>query len=99
MYEVHTNEEIEWFINMCIFYHVSLLPNPLQNTQQHQHKCTCKKKKCCFRYHHPLPPMHETKILVTFQIDGNHSFSQHSLLEILSFATSHYAIDMQLTCN
>jgi hypothetical protein len=33
MYGVHTNEEIEQFINMYISYDVSLLPNPLQNAQ------------------------------------------------------------------
>ncbi len=43
MYEVHTNEKIERFVNMYIFYDVSLLLNPLQNAQQHQHTCTCKK--------------------------------------------------------
>jgi hypothetical protein len=26
MYRAHTNEEIEWFINMCIFCDVSLSP-------------------------------------------------------------------------
>jgi hypothetical protein len=35
MYRMHTNEEIEQFINMHISYDVSLLPNPLQNAQQH----------------------------------------------------------------
>jgi hypothetical protein len=44
MYEVYTNEKIERFVNMYIFYDVSLLLNPLQNAQQHQHTCTCKKK-------------------------------------------------------
>jgi hypothetical protein len=28
-------------------YDVSLLPNPLQNAQQHQHTRTCKKKSFC----------------------------------------------------
>jgi hypothetical protein len=31
MYGVHINENIEWFLNMCIFCDVSLLPNLLQN--------------------------------------------------------------------
>ncbi len=41
MYEVHTNEKIEWFINKFISCDISLLPNPLLNAQQHQHTCTC----------------------------------------------------------
>ncbi len=44
MYGVHTNEEIELFVDMCISCDVSLLPNPTQNAQQHQHTHTCKKK-------------------------------------------------------
>jgi hypothetical protein len=44
MYGVHTNEEIERFVDMYIFCDVSLLLNPLQNAQWHQYKCTCKKK-------------------------------------------------------
>ncbi len=44
MYRVHTNEEIEQFVDMYISRDVSLLPNPLQNVQQHQHTHTCKKK-------------------------------------------------------
>jgi len=47
MYGMHKNEEIEKFLNMYISCDVSLLPNPLQNVQQHQHTCTCGKKKCC----------------------------------------------------
>jgi hypothetical protein len=43
MYGVHTNEEIEQFVDMYIFCNISLLPNPLQNAQQHQHTCTCTK--------------------------------------------------------
>jgi hypothetical protein len=43
MYGVHTNEEIEQFVNMYISYDVSLLPNPLKNAQQHQHTHKCKK--------------------------------------------------------
>jgi hypothetical protein len=38
----------EQFINMCIFCDVSLIPNPLQNAQQRQHTCTCKKEKTMF---------------------------------------------------
>jgi len=44
MYGVHTNEEIELFVDMYISCDVSLLPNPTQNAQQHQHTHTCKKK-------------------------------------------------------
>ncbi len=35
MYGMHTNEKIEKFVDMHISYDVSLLPNPLQNAQQH----------------------------------------------------------------
>jgi len=48
MYGVHTNEEIEKFVDMCISCDVSLLPNPLQNAQQHQHTRTCKQKTMLF---------------------------------------------------
>jgi len=44
MYGMHTNEKIEKFIDMYISCDVSLLPNSLQNAQQHQHTRTCKKK-------------------------------------------------------
>jgi len=44
MYGMHTNEKIEMFVDMYISCDVSLLPNSLQNAQQHQHTCTCKKK-------------------------------------------------------
>jgi hypothetical protein len=44
MYEMHTNEKVERFLNMYISCDVLLLLNPLQNAQQHQHTCTCKKK-------------------------------------------------------
>jgi hypothetical protein len=44
MYGMHTNEEIEKFVDMYISCDVSLLPNLLQNAQQHQHTHTCKKK-------------------------------------------------------
>ncbi len=37
MYGMHTNEEIERFVDMNIACDVSSLPNPLQNAQQHQH--------------------------------------------------------------
>jgi hypothetical protein len=46
VYGVRTNEENEWFVDMYISCNASLLPNPLQNAQQHQHMCTCKKKNC-----------------------------------------------------
>jgi hypothetical protein len=35
MYGMRTNEEIEKFVDMRISCDVSLLPNPLQNAQQH----------------------------------------------------------------
>jgi hypothetical protein len=44
MYGVHTNEEIERFVNMYISCDVSLLPNLVQNAQQCQNTHRCKKK-------------------------------------------------------
>jgi len=62
---------------MHIFHDVSLLPNPLQNAQQHQHTHTCKKKNnVVCRFHYPLSFMHETKNLKPFQINENYPFSQ-----------------------
>jgi hypothetical protein len=53
-----------------------LLPNPLQNAQEHQHTRTCKiKNKIVCIFHYPLSPMCE--ILDTSQIDGNYPFSQY----------------------
>jgi hypothetical protein len=55
MYGVHTNEEIEQFVNMYISYDVSLLPNSRQNAQQHQHTCTCKKTNhVVYKFHYRL---------------------------------------------
>jgi hypothetical protein len=80
MYGMHINEEIEKFINMYISCDVSLLPNPLENAQQHQHIYTCKKTNhVVCRFHYPLPPMHETKNFKPFQINGNYPFSQQYL--------------------
>jgi hypothetical protein len=77
MYGVHINEKIEQFINMYISCDVSLLSNSLQNAQQHQHTCTCKKKNhVVCRFHYPLPPMRETKNLEPLQINENDPFSQ-----------------------
>ncbi len=79
MYGVHTNEKIEWFVDMYISCDVSLLANPLQNAQ-HQHTNKCKKKHhVVCRFHYPLPLMHETNILDTFQMNGNYPFSQQYL--------------------
>jgi hypothetical protein len=65
---------------MYISRDVSLFPNPSQNTQQYQHTCTCKNKNhVVCRFHYPLPPMHETKILEPLQINGNYPFSQQYL--------------------
>jgi hypothetical protein len=81
LYGVHTNEKIERFIDMYIFYDVSLLPNPLQNAQQHQHTCTCKKKNhVVCRFHYPLPSMRETKNLEPLQMIGNYPFSDQYLI-------------------
>jgi hypothetical protein len=67
-------------IDMYTSCDVSLLPNPLQNAQQHQHLRTCKKKNHLFiDFNYLLPPMHETKILKPLQINGNYPFSQQYL--------------------
>jgi hypothetical protein len=77
MYGVHTNEEIERFVNMYISCDVSLLPNLLQNAQQDQHTHTCKKKNCVVcKFHYPLPPMCETKKLKPLQMNEKYPFSQ-----------------------
>jgi hypothetical protein len=48
-------KKLKKFIDMYISCDVSLLPNPLQNAQQHQHIGTCKKKKhVVYRFHYPL---------------------------------------------
>jgi hypothetical protein len=44
MYRVHTNEEIEKFVNMYIFCDISLVSNPLQNAQQHNTLVHVRKK-------------------------------------------------------
>jgi hypothetical protein len=76
MYRVHTNEKIERFIDMYISCDVSLLLNSLQNVQQHQYTCTCKKKNhVVCRFHSPLPFMHETIFLKPLQMNGNYPFS------------------------
>jgi hypothetical protein len=59
-------KKIEWFVNMYISCDVSLLPNSLQNAQQHYHTFTCKKNHVVCRFHYPLPPMRETKNLKPF---------------------------------
>jgi hypothetical protein len=80
MYGMNTNEKIEQFVNMYISYNVSLLPNPLQNAQQHQHTHKCKKTShVVYRFHYPLPPMCETKILKPLQMNENYPFSQQYL--------------------
>jgi len=48
MFGMHTNEEIERFIDMYISCDLSLLSKPLQNAQHHQHTCICKKKTMLF---------------------------------------------------
>jgi len=61
MYGMHTNEEIEKFVDLYIFCDVSLLPNLLQNARQHQHTNTCKNKTHVFGiFHYPLLLMSET---------------------------------------
>jgi hypothetical protein len=75
MYGMHTNEEIEQIVDMYIFYDVSLLPNPLQNAQQHQHTCTCKKKPCILISLF-ITSYAWNKKLKPFQINGNYPFSQ-----------------------
>jgi hypothetical protein len=76
MYGVHTNEEVEWFVNIYISCDISLLPNASKNAQ-HQHICRCKKKNhvvCTF--HYPLPPLREINFLKHVQMNGNYPFSQ-----------------------
>ncbi len=74
---MHTNEKIEQFVNMYISCDISFLPTPLQNAQQQQHTHACKKTNhVVCRFHYPLLPMHETKKLKHFRINGNDPFSQ-----------------------
>jgi hypothetical protein len=40
-------KKLNKFVNMYTSCVVSLLPNPLQNAQQHWHLGTCKKKTIC----------------------------------------------------
>jgi hypothetical protein len=66
VYGVHTNEEIEKFVNLYISCDVSFLPNPLQNAQ-YQHTHTCKKKNhVVYRFHYSFPPMREKNKIVPF---------------------------------
>ncbi len=80
MYGIHTNGKNEQFVNMYISCDTSILLNPLQNAQQHQHTHTCKEKNHVCRLHYPLPPMCEIKFLEPLQISGNLPFSQQYLL-------------------
>jgi hypothetical protein len=74
---MHTNEKFEEIVKMYISCQVSLLPNLLQNAQQHQHTPTCKKNNnVVCRFHYPSPPICVTKKLEPFQIDGHCPFSQ-----------------------
>jgi hypothetical protein len=57
MYGMHTNEEIERLVNMCIFCDVSLLPNPLQNAQNINTCVHVKQKQCCL-YNSPSITSH-----------------------------------------
>jgi hypothetical protein len=41
---MHTNEKIKQFVEIYVSCDGSLLPNPLQNAQQHQQMCAYKKK-------------------------------------------------------
>jgi hypothetical protein len=54
---------------MYISCDVSLLPNPLQNAQQHQHTRTCKKKNHVCRFHYSLPLMCKTENLEPLQMN------------------------------
>jgi hypothetical protein len=60
---------------MYISCDVSLLPNPLQNAQQHQHTRTCKKKNHVCRFHYSLPLMCKTENLEPLQMNWNYPFS------------------------
>ncbi len=60
--------------------HVYFLWCIIVTQQQNQHTCTWKEKNhVVCRFHYPLPPMCETKILKPLQINGNYSFSQQYL--------------------
>jgi hypothetical protein len=77
MYGVNKNEKNEQFIDMYIYCDVSLLPNSIQNAQQHEHMITCKRiNHVVYRFHYPFLPMHETKILEPLEINGIYPFSK-----------------------
>jgi hypothetical protein len=70
---------------MYIYYETSLLPNPLQNSQQHQHTCTYKKKNhVVHRFYYPWLPRCEIEILKPFDLKTletheNYPFSKQYL--------------------
>jgi hypothetical protein len=68
MYGVHTNEEIEWFVDTYISYDVSLIAKCI-TISTHVH--VKKKNHVVCRFHYPLLPMLETKNLEPLQINGN----------------------------
>jgi hypothetical protein len=75
MYGMNTNAKIERFIDLYIFYDVSLLLNSLQmfnNINTHIH--VGKKITFVCRFHYPLPPMLETKIFKPLEIDDIYLF-------------------------
>jgi hypothetical protein len=67
---------------MYISCETSLLPNPLQNSQQHQHTCTYKKKNhVVHRFHYSWLPRCEIEILKPFDLktletNENYPFSK-----------------------
>ncbi len=81
MYGMHTNEKIEQFVNLHIFWDVSLYCQTHYKMQNNinTHIQAKKKTHVVCRFHYPLPPMCEIKILKPFQINGNYPFSQQYL--------------------
>jgi len=70
---------------MYISCETSLLPNPLQNSQKHQHTCTYKKKNhVVYKFRYPWPPRCEIEILKPFdlkslEMNENYPFSKQYL--------------------
>jgi len=76
MYGMHTNEEIERFVNLFISCDVSSLPKPTTKcttTSTHIH---VRKNNFVYRFHYPLPCMCETKKLEPLLTNGNYPFSR-----------------------
>jgi hypothetical protein len=77
VYEVHTNEEIEMLVNIYISYDLSLLSNPLQNAQQHQHTRTYMKKTMLFEISLPIASYAQNKKFRTFSNNNSTYHQRH----------------------